>query len=98
MVTHVIQFYTEDFLERTEVVNKIGITSLADVNRQCIATVTLMCLAYFSLFSSITDKYMKFSIEHIMPGVSLCEKMGKTTTEKLYSVEERLHELQTYSH
>lgn len=100
MVTNVIVHFTEDFLTQAkvvqDVVDEIGAISLDDLIRQCLATVTLMCLAYFSLFNTITNKYKTFSIEHIMPGVSLCEQMGKTTNDELHSVEARLLKLQTY--
>ena len=44
---------------------------------QELCTTTLMCQAYFSLFSTIAKMYNKISIEHIMPGVALCDDLSK---------------------
>lgn len=37
-----------------------------------------MCQAYFSLFSTIAKMYTKISIDHIMPGVALCDELSKS--------------------
>lgn len=57
-----------------------------------------MCQAYFSLFSTIAKMYTKISIEHIMPGVKLCDKLSMSVDGGSPSViAERVWELHRFS-
>lgn len=80
MVEHVVKTKVREFLDEVDTAKGVLIAgiSLSDLCRQELYTTTLMCQAYFSLFSTIATMYKKISIDHIMPGVKLCDEISKS--------------------
>jgi hypothetical protein len=83
MVEHVVKTQVADFLGQVDTAQTclIGNISLSDMSRQELYTTTLMMQAYFSLFNTIANMYKKISVDHIMPGVYLCDDLSKSTTD-----------------
>jgi hypothetical protein len=98
MVEHVVKNNIKDFVLQVESARKllIGNVSLLDVSRQELYTISLMCQAYFSLFSTIAKMYTQISIAHIMPGVHLCDELSKSTDDP-NAVAKRSRELEQFS-
>jgi 3-methyladenine DNA glycosylase Mpg len=56
-----------------------------------------MCQAYFSLFSTIAKMYTKVSIDHIMPGVKLCDKLSMSADGDPNAILVRSRELEQFT-
>ena len=82
MVEHVVKSNVRDFLAQINVAKTcmIGNISLSDVSRQELFTTTLTVQAYFSLFQTIANMYTKISINHIRPGITLCDDLSRSTS------------------
>lgn len=98
MVEHVVKSTVRDFFDQIDTAKTclIGNISLSDLTRQDLYTTTLMCQAYFSLFSTIANMYIKINVDHIAPGVALCDKMSKTT-DNPNALSERMIELDNFT-
>ena len=98
MVEHVVKGTVRDFLDQVDTAKTclIGNISLSDLTRQDLYTTTLMCQAYFSLFSTIAEMYLKINVEHIAPGIKLCDKMSKTTDDPS-ALSQRMIELDNFT-
>jgi hypothetical protein len=98
MVEHVVKNNVKDFVLQVESARKllIGNISLLDVSRQELYTISLMCQAYFSLFSTVAKMYTQISIAYIMPGVHLCDELSKSTDDP-NAVADRSRKLEQFS-
>ncbi|KAF3940749.1 hypothetical protein ABW19_dt0206211 [Dactylella cylindrospora] len=98
MVEHVVKNNVKEFMLNVESAKKTLIAgySMLDFSRQELYTTSLMVQAYFSLFNSIATMYNKISINHIMPGVRLCDELSKSTDDPS-AVAKRTRQLEEYS-
>ncbi|KAF8892585.1 hypothetical protein BD779DRAFT_1661291 [Infundibulicybe gibba] len=80
---HVVKRNVQDFVKQIGSAQRLlaGGLSMLDVSRQELYTISLMCQAYFSLFSTIARMYTTISVNHIMPGVKLCDQLSLSTND-----------------
>jgi hypothetical protein len=81
MVEHVVKQNVRSFLDQVGTAQEclIANISLSDYSRQSLYTTTLTVQAYFSLFQAITKMYVNISINHIMPGIKMCDELSKSS-------------------
>ncbi|KAF8587134.1 hypothetical protein K439DRAFT_860309 [Ramaria rubella] len=99
MIEHVVKQNVKDFVGQVESARQVYVAhiSLLDITRQELYTASLMCMGYFSLFSTITKMYTKISVDHIMPGIKLCDELSKSDDENSEAIQQRTRALEIFS-
>lgn len=98
MIEHVVKHNVREFLDTVDTAQSclIGNISLSDMTRQDLYTTTVMLQAYFSLFSTICSMYTKISIQHIRPGINLCDQLSESTNDP-NAMQQRMRELDQFT-